>query len=228
MNRIEKFFRSRNPEYRPRWEAYNTLLAASLSREKVWYDIGCGANEFVEEFGSLAGRSLGIDRAVHPGMTNAPFLQAPAGEIPLPSRSADLITLRMVVEHFEHYPDDIAEIHRLLKPGGLLIVMTTNALSPIVFVPRLIPFRLKEWIIRKLFRVDSSDVYPTYHRFNTPGKFAKGFGVFHLQRLEYLEQISPVRPVLTLLFGLWYVLTKPRAFQPLRSNILAVFQQPVP
>ena len=54
-----------------------------------------------------------------------------------------------------------------------LIVLTTNIISPIIFIPRLLPKALNRLIL-KIFKVSEEDVFPTYHRFNSPEVLKKG------------------------------------------------------
>lgn len=222
---IQKIFRKINPGYKHRWEIYEMIIINSITKNTVWLDIGCGKNELVANFGKKAKQSIGVDILNDKDRADAPFLLADLRNIPFPSGYANLITLRLVVEHLEKVPEDFSEICRLLVPGGKLIILTTNSLSPIIFLPRLLPYRLKSWIIQKLFDVDSREIFPTYHRFNTPHKMAKGFTEMVLLRLDYLEQVPLDKPFLALLFGLWYTFAKISIFKYFRSNLLAVFQK---
>lgn len=223
--RIERLFRRYNPDFRYRHEIYDDLLKQCLEESDVWLDIGCGRNEHIAKFGSKVETALGIDVESHPGRVEAPFLEAGIRELPLPSDYADLVTLRMVVEHLEKIPEDLLEVERVLKPGGRLIILTTNTASPIVLIPRILPFRLKEWLIRKSFGVPSEDTFPTYHRFNTPAKFQEGVGRLKPVDIRYIEQFTFSRTMLALMFGAWYMATKPSMFKSLRSNLLGVFRK---
>ena len=222
---IERIFRQCNPEYQHRWEAYETVLDAAITGQTVWLDIGCGKNEFVARFGGKARNAIGIDLLDCKDRSDAPFLQADLRHIPLPSGYANLITLRLVVEHLERGSDDLADVCRLLDPGGRLIILTTNSLSPIIFLPRLLPYRQKSWTIQKMFGVASHDIFPTFHRFNSPRKMARGFDDMAPVRLDYLEGVPLDRPFLTLLFAVWYAIAKIPGLRRLRSNLLAVFQK---
>lgn len=224
-NWTEKLFRRFNVEYRPRWVVYEDILANCITKDTVWLDIGCGKNENVADYGHMAKNALGIDSIDSQGRTDAPFLCADLHSIPLPSDYASLITLRLVVEHLKKVPEDFSEIFRLLKPGGQLIILTTNSLSPLIFIPRLFPYRLKSWIIQKTFGVDSHDVFQTYHQFNTPGKMIKGLPEMLLLKLEFLEQVPLNKVLLTLIFGSWYSIVKLPLLKYFRSNLLAVYQK---
>ncbi|HEV8537916.1 MAG TPA: class I SAM-dependent methyltransferase [Bacteroidota bacterium] len=224
-NSIEKLFYKIHPRYRHRYEIYNELLCNNLTKDIAWLDIGCGRNEYVADFGHRAGTALGIDKLTNRESADVPFLQADLRNIPLPSNYADLITLRMVVEHLERIPEDLSDIVRLLKPDGRLLLLTTNVLSPVVFLPRLLPFALKTWLIQKYFDVSSEDIFPTYHKLNSPGKMIRVFSDMKLISLEYIEQVPLPNPLLTLLFGLWYSFTNIPGLRYFRSNLLAVFQK---
>lgn len=176
-------------------------------------------------FGRKAHAALGIDRIDCQDRVDAPFLLADLRHIPLPSGYANLVTLRLVAEHLENIPDDFSELGRLLRPGGYLIVLTTNSTSPVIFLPRLLPFSLKTWIIQKIFRVPGRDVFPTYHRFNTPRKMAKGLPGLILAKIRLLEGVPLEKGLLILPFWLWYSIVKHPPMRFLRSNILAVFEK---
>lgn len=155
-------------------------------------DIGCGKNENIADFGHLAKKAIGIDVLDHPERVEAPFLLADMRSIPLPSEYADLITLRFVVEHLQKIPADFSEVLRLLKPGGNLIILTTNSWSPLIFLPRLVSFRVKRWVIQHTFGVQSDDIFETYHRFNSFGIMKRGVPPLRLSRLDFSLNRSPL------------------------------------
>ncbi len=103
------------------------------------------------------------------------------------------------------------------------MIMTTNRTSPIVFLPSLLPHSLKELILARLYAVEDKDIFPTHHRFNTPGKIKSGIPGFRLIRLQFIEQVPLERPGLMSLFAPWYFLTKIPLFRHFRTNMLAVF-----
>jgi ubiquinone/menaquinone biosynthesis C-methylase UbiE len=52
-----------------------------------------------------------------------------AEAIPLPSGSQDLVLFENVLEHVDSVPASLAEIERVLKPGGMLYLVTNNRLK---------------------------------------------------------------------------------------------------
>lgn len=50
-------------------------------------------------------------------------------QIPFVNSSFDLVTCTEVIEHLEHYRETIREMHRVLRPGGTLVITTPNILN---------------------------------------------------------------------------------------------------
>jgi len=227
MNRpwTEHIFRALQPDYRDRSRFYDESLTSHITKDSVWIDIGCGPNEHVMEFGHLAKLALGIDILDDNSRTNATFIRADLRKLPFATSCATLITLRMVAEHLERVPEDFSEINRILAPGGRLIVLTTNTRSPIIFLARILPYSIKRWLIRKIFKVSNDEIFPTFHKFNTPGMMARGVLDMKLSSLRFIEGVPLERPWLTCIFGTWYCFTKIPLLWYFRSNLLAIFQR---
>lgn len=49
--------------------------------------------------------------------------------LPFADQSFDLVTCTEVIEHLEHYRETLREIHRVLKPGGRVVLTTPNILN---------------------------------------------------------------------------------------------------
>lgn len=49
--------------------------------------------------------------------------------LPFSDESFDLVTCTEVIEHLEHYRSTLRGIHRVLKPGGTLVLTTPNILN---------------------------------------------------------------------------------------------------
>jgi SAM-dependent methyltransferase len=94
------------------------------ARSQGWECSGCDISEFAARH---AREALGLD-AVH-----APFLEAE-----FPEGTFDLITLFSVIAHLPDPPVVAKRLHALLKPGGYLLLETSNrdALAPRLLGPR--------------------------------------------------------------------------------------------
>lgn len=49
--------------------------------------------------------------------------------LPFADASFDLVTCTEVIEHLEHYRETLREMHRVLQPGGRLVITTPNILN---------------------------------------------------------------------------------------------------
>ncbi|MDR3626939.1 MAG: methyltransferase domain-containing protein, partial [Ignavibacteriaceae bacterium] len=145
---------------------------------------------------------------------------------PFPSGYADLISLRFVVEHFKCPDEYIPELKRVLKGGGEIIILTTNLLSPFIFLPRLIlPYSLKQKILTKLFKVKNDDVFPTYHKLNSPAKFDKLKNDFIVKEIKFISDLNYIRKWMFLILLLWHKMTGLKMLNKLRTNILVILEK---
>jgi ubiquinone/menaquinone biosynthesis C-methylase UbiE len=227
-NRIwsEKIIRRWDPSFKHRWTLFEEAIRATLRPDSVWIDVGCGENYIVENLGSACRLSVGTDLLMPRRPTTAPFVRADLRHLPFRNSSADLVTLRFVVEHLANIPEDFAEVERILKPGGKLIILTTNAASPLIAIPHaLLPYRLKNMILRTLFKVREDEIFPTHHRFNSWRRMNRGAGRLEPVTIELLQDANWVRRPIFLFYFAWHLLTKPAITRRLRTNIIATFRK---
>jgi len=100
-------------------------------------DVACGSGEPAISLASQlrgSGEVTGIDiadaplriaeeRASERGLSNTRFQQGDAHKLPFPDGSFDLITSRLGVMFFADLPRALAEMHRVLKPGGRVTLL---------------------------------------------------------------------------------------------------------
>jgi len=93
-------------------------------------DIGCGSGQTVERLGQLGWQAQGVDpdpTAVD--VARKKGLQVQHGTVQschFDDASFDAVTLCHVIEHLHDPRGTLAECHRILKPGGRLVVITPN------------------------------------------------------------------------------------------------------
>ncbi len=101
-------------------------------------DLGCSSGTITTALAPLFARTVGLDydetalkNAERAGSCTPCFLRGDALRLPLPDRSIDIVICAQV---YEHVPDDtllVAEIYRVLKPGGMAFFSGPNKLFPL-------------------------------------------------------------------------------------------------
>ncbi len=94
-------------------------------------DIGCGIGGL---FGAIGpGRALGVDccedglRRTKERYPATPLLCAAAEQLPLAGGVFDALTCQHVIEHIPTYRHALRDWFRMLRPGGVLLLLTPNA-----------------------------------------------------------------------------------------------------
>lgn len=223
--KFKYFAKKIDPHFEDKWIIYEDILKTNLSKDIIWIDIGCGENGNIYEFGKLTKFAVGIDLNCHEDRYNAPFVKGNIILLPLKTNSVDLITLRFVVEHIKDMQTCISEIARVLKNNGKLMILTTNSYNPSIFLLNLLPFFCKNYLIQKVSNIDKPDIFPTYHKMNSPRSFKKK--IKGLQKIHqiYLQDVIYKKGWLFLLSFFLHLVTKINILKTLRSNIIAIYQK---
>ena len=127
------FTQGADPEYE---EQILPLLAAELEGATRVLDVGCGEGQV----GRLAARIPGVDLVVGVDPTAAQVVEAArrgggvligrsdAAALPFSSRSFDAVVACLVFEHIEAVDSAIAEVGRVLRPGGRFLFLLNHPL----------------------------------------------------------------------------------------------------
>jgi SAM-dependent methyltransferase len=221
--------------------AYYEALAPYLENRPAWLDLGCGHQMFAHwmtreqnEAISRAGTIVGMDYDHASLRKNTAIRLKSAGDVrrlPFRDRSFDLVTANMVVEHLDDPAASLAEIRRVLRPGGIFIYHTPNYWSYWVFLCSMIPDSLKLRLIRLLDGRPAEDVFPTRYRLNTPRAAARfafetGFRLREMKLVSTSAGAALIPPLAFLELLLIRLLTLDR-FAKFRTNIVAVYEKPV-
>jgi SAM-dependent methyltransferase len=93
-------------------------------------DIGCGDGSFLAEMRKAGWDVEGIEpdpsAAAVARATGISVIDEPLESAELPLQSFDAVTMNHVVEHFHDPVEALGITHRLLKPGGILWIVTPN------------------------------------------------------------------------------------------------------
>ena len=154
------------------------LLEATLpeSGGAMVLDAGCGRTTRLRHQRDRIARIVGIDADEAAGREN-PYLDefVPANlddGLPFPEGSFDLVYANFVVEHLGSPTTAFAEWRRVLRPGGALVLVTSNRASPLMALGDRIPQRMRLAVKRYGAGAAEQDVYPTRYLVNTPSRLA--------------------------------------------------------
>jgi len=87
-----------------------------IRRIRQEYDVESRACDYTDEFMELEGIKVDV-------------VDLNRGTLPYPDGHFDVITFTEVAEHLENYRAIVREIHRVLKPGGVVVITTPNVLN---------------------------------------------------------------------------------------------------
>jgi len=221
----EKILQSVDPSFKHRWEVYETYLRKYLEENTVWLDLGCGNNADVEEKNTFVSYAAGVDIFLSDHLLTGPFIIADILRLPFKTDSVDLISLRFVVEHISDPISLFNELSRVLHPNGTVILITTNLWSPIIFIPKILPYQLRKYMMKKLFHVCDEDVFPTYHKFNSYAKVKSRRNNFHILKSEFIQDLGYTNKMIFIIFLIWHLITKINFLKIFRSNLLVIYKK---
>jgi ubiquinone/menaquinone biosynthesis C-methylase UbiE len=219
---------------------YYDELKRVIPRDSSWLDLGCGhqmfANWMMEEERELASRArrlVGIDLDLA-GLKQNQFatgrIYGDLERLPFLPGSFDVVTANMVVEHLGDPSQVLAEVHRVLKPGGMFIFHTPNRRCVMMSISALLPQKLKNLLVFILENRKEEDVFPTFYRMNTFGSIAAtaNQAAFRLTRVKSFcsSAITSIFGPLVIFELLYLRLLEHERFQGIRSNLIAIMQKP--
>jgi ubiquinone/menaquinone biosynthesis C-methylase UbiE len=120
------------------------LAALSLAPDDVLLDVGCGTGAAVRDAAPNVRRAVGFDlspgmiaqaRERAAGLENVEFHTGDvSGRLPLEDGAFTALVCTTAFHHFPKPSDPIAEMSRVLAPGGRLVIADANRRHPAVFV----------------------------------------------------------------------------------------------
>lgn len=170
---------------------FYSQIAAILRPEHHVLDFGAGRGEpitddpvpFRRNLVNLQGRCAHLTGCdVDPVVMTNPYLDAavvivPDEKLPFPDASFDIIVSRYVFEHLPDPAGSVAEMLRVLKPGGWICATTPNRFGYVALAASLIPNRLHVAYLKKIQpERKAEDVFPTVYGLNSLRALRRHFG----------------------------------------------------
>lgn len=167
----------------------------------VFLEIGAGDCELSARVASGVEHAYAVDisfQRQRPMPDNVSFVLTDGRSIDVPEASVDVAFSDQLMEHL--HPDDALEqlrnIHRALKPGGVYVCVTPNRLygpSDIsaFFDDEARGFHLKEYTLRELRRIFAQAGFPSSHCYVGARGFFARFPAGPLERLEQALERLP-------------------------------------
>lgn len=171
--------------FRAQRDALLHLAQESPEAPLTIVDLGCGAGSASLLWGEAGHRAIGIDvseKLVRLAMQRADdtefdlrFAVASAHQLPLPDACAEICVAPELLEHVPDWESCVREIARVLKPGGLTFISTTNTLCPkqqeftlplFSWYPRRLKARYIELAQTTRPELANYASYPAFHWFN--------------------------------------------------------------
>lgn len=120
-------------------------VSAYVSDSDIVLDLGCGPGGFTIVMASLCKEIVGADLApsfielanrsfAQLGVTNAKAQVIEPGKLPFSDGAFDRIVMVDTIHHLEDAPATMAEVHRVLKPGGTLLIFEPNKRNPALWL----------------------------------------------------------------------------------------------
>jgi SAM-dependent methyltransferase len=177
-------------------DAFGQMIEAYLARRPaVLLDLGCGRgleSPRVYRRDGLLSIGLDLGTSVRENDAVAYGVRGDATALPFDAESVEIVICGQLVEHLERPDLAFREVARVLRPGGVFLLMTPNLLGWPTLVSRLLPYGMHRRLNREMFGIDESDVFPTYYRANTVRRLDTALRSVGLRQLEVrMYQPSP-------------------------------------
>ena len=175
-------------------DVYEALIAGSIAPGMAWLDVGCGRHLFPNNaalersLSQRCGRLVGVDP--DPTLQENPWVhekiaagidEYDGGE------QFDFVTLRMVAEHIAEPERCARSMQRALRSGGIAVVYTVFAGSPMPLLTRLAPMGLRHTVKSWLWGTQPKDTFPTCFRMNTRGALQRLFAGVGMHEEAFLR-----------------------------------------
>ena len=185
--------------------AFYSRVNALVEKSSLVLDVGCGRGLFLEDaipyrrqLRNLRGKvarviGLDVDETAADNPSLDEFLRID-GTSPWPVENGvvDVLVSDCTLEHVPRPADFFREIARVLKPGGVCCLRTSNSLSYVGLAARLVPNRLHSKVLARVQeKRKPEDVFPTVYRCNTVAAVRRAMEREELEHVVYGYEAEP-------------------------------------
>ena len=117
-------------------------------------DLGCGEGSHLSRL-ATGGRVVGIDLSMEllaQAASIAPVVAGSGERLPFSDQAFDLVYVSHVLHHSADHRGVLSEVHRVLRPGGPLVLVETCEDSPLMRLARTLRPRWESVPVRSRFR----------------------------------------------------------------------------
>ncbi len=240
-----KFWRLGSYKYPMYRSKFHTLFELSLEKSSLILDAGCGdkGGYILATPIEVLGIGLDIDRknmkkaaerSKELKLDNLSFLVGDLEKMPFRKNIFDVVVCCDVLEHVKNPEKAIRELAFSVKKGGELLICTTNAFNPAMFVDGVLPKHVSSVIVRK----SGAFHYERVYRLN-PWNFVRKLNRYGLKVEKFLMfgyppfgqpwiyHYSKTKP--PAIFSLWILfdkLTNAGFLKNFKEEILVVAKSP--
>ncbi len=195
------------------WRYLGRLLAGREAPRVL--DLACGSGSFALAWAERGAAVVGIDfdrdlltagrerwRGAHPSpgpLVEPVWVAGDAGRMPVPDGSVDVVFCNSLLEHVPDWRRVLFEMSRVLPPGGVAVVYTTNRYCPLQqevngfpfypWLPGPVQRRTLAWIMEHRRDLVNWTDFPAIHWFSFPG-LRRAFRQAGLEPLDRLDVIA--------------------------------------
>ncbi len=172
QERYRDIYRSLRPGYEDAVTLYARLVGEYATPSARILDAGCGRGGVVELYWDKVKQAVGLDAdrtSLREHRCLKQLVEGDLAGVPFPSSCFDLVLCSWVVEHLVRPDPVFAELARVLRPGGHLVLLAPNAWNYVTLAQRVVPARLQELLTRTIYGREEKDTFPLAYRANTRG-----------------------------------------------------------
>jgi ubiquinone/menaquinone biosynthesis C-methylase UbiE len=168
-------FLDQRGKYTNVWQTKLSYMESIIRGKKV-LDAGCGRGDKMCYFSGSSEELIGVDvdiDALQLGRKkddSQAYIGADVQGLPFKDNSFDVVYSTWVVEHLKEPKLFIQEVNRVLKKDGILILWVPNVKCPEGLITKIIPFQLKEKILKLLLKTSEVSPHKCYYRANSVRK----------------------------------------------------------